>query len=382
MNSLSFTLAAPSSASAAGSTPANQPGSNQATDTDFKQLLDDSTSTARTDAGQNNGNPRPGPAKEDADTDSSSTTEQAGKTRTDPARHDDNDSNGDDDSDADATWPPPGLSMLAPTEPAPAPGAETQLAGNLLPAATPAPDAATATTDTAGNTPANASAPPGNLNGSSIVAASSADPEPAATTATASPTLAAAAIADKTDGDTGTDTGIASVQAFGQLLQSATATTTENRLPATPFSGELAKPVDVQAGDFDDAIGARVGWLADQKIGHAHIRVTPNDLGPVEVRLQLDGDRVHASFTSAHAEVRHALESSLPKLREMLGEQGLQLAHADVGQQHADPHRSSEDGSASGPFAGTDADDDSRVSDASSSALQHIRLRGLLDAYA
>lgn len=38
-----------------------------------------------------------------------------------------------------------------------------------------------------------------------------------------------------------------------------------------------------------------------------------------------------------------ALENSLPKLREMLGEQGLQLAHADVGQ-HSDPRAS--DGSA------------------------------------
>src|SRR5690606_26792205 len=98
---------------------------------------------------------------------------------------------------------------------------------------------------------------------------------------------------------------------FGHLLQGAAATPV--RAEATPFTGELAKPVAVHTPDFDEAIGARIGWLAEQKIGHAHIRVTPNDLGPVEVRLQLEGDRVHASFTSAHADVRHALENSLPK---------------------------------------------------------------------
>jgi flagellar hook-length control protein FliK len=30
---------------------------------------------------------------------------------------------------------------------------------------------------------------------------------------------------------------------------------------------------------FDQAIGARLGWLADQKIGHAHIRLSPDDMG-------------------------------------------------------------------------------------------------------
>ncbi|PTT60307.1 flagellar hook-length control protein FliK, partial [Stenotrophomonas sp. HMWF003] len=99
------------------------------------------------------------------------------------------------------------------------------------------------------------------------------------------------------------------------------------------FTGSPTATPDVGADDFGDAMSARIGWLADQKIGHAVIRVTPHDLGQIEVRLQIDGDKVHASFSSAHAEVRHALEASLPRLRDMLGEQGFQLGNADVGQQ-------------------------------------------------
>lgn len=67
-----------------------------------------------------------------------------------------------------------------------------------------------------------------------------------------------------------------------------------------------------------------MSWLADQKIGHAHIKVTPNEMGPVEVRLHLDGDKVNASFTAANADTRQALEQSLPRLREMLGQNGFQ----------------------------------------------------------
>lgn len=91
------------------------------------------------------------------------------------------------------------------------------------------------------------------------------------------------------------------------------------------------QPLSVDAG-FEDNFGSRIAWLADQKVGHAEIRVSPDHLGTIDVRLQLDGNRVNAEFHSTQAEVRHALESSLPRLRDMLGQQGLQLGHADVGQ--------------------------------------------------
>ncbi|HDS1123646.1 TPA: flagellar hook-length control protein FliK [Stenotrophomonas maltophilia] len=145
------------------------------------------------------------------------------------------------------------------------------------------------------------------------------------------------------------------------------------------FNGEpTPKPVLADDG-FDQAIGARLGWLADQKIGHAHIRLSPDDMGPVDVRLQLNGDKVHASFSSPHVDVRQALENSLPRLRELLGEQGFQLAHADVG--HQAPGG---DGNASGPSGGggLGGDGEPTPGDGSVSSAQLIRQRGLLDAYA
>ncbi|KAG1247842.1 hypothetical protein G6F65_019944 [Rhizopus arrhizus] len=145
------------------------------------------------------------------------------------------------------------------------------------------------------------------------------------------------------------------------------------------FNGEpTPKPVLGDDG-FDQAIGARLGWLADQKIGHAHIRLSPDDMGPVDVRLQLNGDKVHASFSSPHVDVRQALENSLPRLRELLGEQGFQLALADVG--HQAPGG---DGNASGPSGGGGlaGDGEPTPGDASVSPAQLIRQRGLLDAYA
>jgi flagellar hook-length control protein FliK len=95
----------------------------------------------------------------------------------------------------------------------------------------------------------------------------------------------------------------------------------------------IAVPADPQAG-FDDGFGARIAWLAEQRIGHAEIRLNPEHVGPIEVRVEVDGTRVNAQFHSVHAEVRQALEASVPRLRELLGQHGLQLGHADIGQRH------------------------------------------------
>ena len=67
------------------------------------------------------------------------------------------------------------------------------------------------------------------------------------------------------------------------------------------------------------------------------------------------------------------------QLREMLGEQGLQLAHADVGQ-HSDPRASDSSAHAGGTG---DARDGGEPPPAMPAPTAHtLRLRGLLDAYA
>lgn len=162
----------------------------------------------------------------------------------------------------------------------------------------------------------------------------------------------------------------------GNLLAGVGASNQALGLSRTETVNAMEAPsADLQGGHFDEDIGDAVRWMADQKIGHAHIKVTPNDLGTVEIRLRLEGDRIHADFASAQADVRQALESSLPRLRDMLGQHGFQLAHADVGQQHAPPSQGG--GSPTGDGSGD-------ASEPVSEAPRSVRMtaRGLVDAYA
>jgi flagellar hook-length control protein FliK len=88
-------------------------------------------------------------------------------------------------------------------------------------------------------------------------------------------------------------------------------------------------------------MGKQVLWMVNQNISRAEIRLNPANLGPIEVRIDMDNDQVNVAFTSRHAEVREAVEQALPRLREMLEEKGLNLSDADVSQHSfTDQHNS------------------------------------------
>ncbi|MBN7831678.1 flagellar hook-length control protein FliK [Stenotrophomonas maltophilia] len=280
----------------------------------------------------------------------------------------------------DAPWPPPGLAGLVLAMPMPADPAAalpTTAAPALASDGSALPAAAPATNPTLpADAPATATTTP--------VAA---DAKPAATSAddaTALPLPEMILPGKRSERGEGSDVAAVGDRASTPLLHAPAAAAVQDLKAALAagnaiFNGEpTPKPVLGDDG-FDQAIGARLGWLADQKIGHAHIRLSPDDMGPVDVRLQLNGDKVHASFSSPHVDVRQALESSLPRLRELLGEQGFQLAHADVG--HQSPGG---DGNAPGQPGGSGiiGDGEPTPGDASVSSAQLIRQRGLLDAYA
>lgn len=159
-----------------------------------------------------------------------------------------------------------------------------------------------------------------------------------------------------------------------------TAAPSDNGLARTATVNPLTSLTpDVNTDQFGETLGTQLTYMANEKIGHAHIRVSPNDLGTIEVSLKLDGDRVHADFSSPQADVRQALEQSLPKLRDLLSAHGFQLAQADVGHRQSNPQSSSAQGFA-GRGGGGDAA--SAGNDAAAQAPVVRVTRGLVDAYA
>ncbi|MBL8397766.1 MAG: flagellar hook-length control protein FliK [Candidatus Accumulibacter sp.] len=78
--------------------------------------------------------------------------------------------------------------------------------------------------------------------------------------------------------------------------------------------------------------GQKVLWLAGNDHQQAHLTLNPPHLGAIEITVNLNPDSsATAAFVAADADVRNSLESSLPRLREMFAQAGIDLGHVSVG---------------------------------------------------
>lgn len=77
-------------------------------------------------------------------------------------------------------------------------------------------------------------------------------------------------------------------------------------------------------------MGNQVVWMANQNVSTAEIRLNPAHLGPIEVRIDVRDEVINVALSSRHAVVREAMETALPRLREMLENNGMNLADADI----------------------------------------------------
>lgn len=122
----------------------------------------------------------------------------------------------------------------------------------------------------------------------------------------------------------------------------------DSQAPGNQFAAQLqaaARPEQAQASAVlaGDRLPARVGTPAwDKQLGQkivfmaagaeqsASLILNPPDLGPVQVVLNVTNDQASVTFSAQQLEVRQALESAMPKLREMMGESGITLGNATV----------------------------------------------------
>ena len=77
--------------------------------------------------------------------------------------------------------------------------------------------------------------------------------------------------------------------------------------------------------------GDKIVWLAKNEQQSAQLTINPPQLGPIQISLNLSGDQASIAFASPHAEVRQAIESAMPQLKEMLSSAGISLGQSNVG---------------------------------------------------
>jgi flagellar hook-length control protein FliK len=88
---------------------------------------------------------------------------------------------------------------------------------------------------------------------------------------------------------------------------------------------------NVNDPDWGETMNQKIVWLSGRRIQSAEIQLTPADLGPVDVKISVQNDQTTVTFNAHNASVRELLETNIHRLREMMSDNGVDLAEVNVG---------------------------------------------------
>ncbi|HVY79991.1 MAG TPA: flagellar hook-length control protein FliK [Steroidobacteraceae bacterium] len=112
-----------------------------------------------------------------------------------------------------------------------------------------------------------------------------------------------------------------------QLHALMTVHTAAGDVDITP-DASLRSPVGSHA--WRDELSTQLTWMALNGREAASLRLSPEHLGPLEVRISMHDGAASVYFGASNPDTRSALEQSLPRLRELFASNGLVLADAGV----------------------------------------------------
>ncbi|MBT42647.1 MAG: hypothetical protein CMF12_08990 [Idiomarina sp.] len=122
--------------------------------------------------------------------------------------------------------------------------------------------------------------------------------------------------------------------------QTASVSTQSGTVKASELSSTLQstmqavqKPLDPQQSEASQKLQERINIMLSKNIQRADIRLDPPELGQLNVRINMNAEQATVQFQVQSAQARDAVEQALPRLREMLEQQGVALADTDVQEQ-------------------------------------------------
>jgi flagellar hook-length control protein FliK len=103
--------------------------------------------------------------------------------------------------------------------------------------------------------------------------------------------------------------------------------------PTPPAQATLAMPP--QAPTFAPALGHQLDVWMKGGVQHAEVQLSPQELGPIRVRIEMEGAQTRVHMAADVAATRDALQQAMPQLSEALGQVGISLSGGGVSDQPA-----------------------------------------------
>lgn len=92
-------------------------------------------------------------------------------------------------------------------------------------------------------------------------------------------------------------------------------------------------PLQLTREQATEKLSERINLMLSKNLKHVDIRLDPPELGRMQIRLSMNNDQASVQFTVANGQARDVVDQAMPRLREMMLQQGIQLADTNVQQQ-------------------------------------------------
>ncbi|MBQ4797808.1 flagellar hook-length control protein FliK [Pseudoalteromonas sp. MMG006] len=121
------------------------------------------------------------------------------------------------------------------------------------------------------------------------------------------------------------DQGLADTQLLqSQQLQSAA------QVKQVSIDPDVMQAINIVKSDAAKLLQERVSSMLSINNKEAEIRLDPPEMGSMQIRIRSDAEQAQINFVVQSQQAKEALEQSMPRLREMLAQQGLELGESTI----------------------------------------------------
>ncbi|KTD75170.1 flagellar hook-length control protein FliK [Legionella waltersii] len=89
-------------------------------------------------------------------------------------------------------------------------------------------------------------------------------------------------------------------------------------------------PVPLNSSQWTDQFAEQIVWLGHHSIKTALIKIHPEELGPIEINIKVVKDAASVNIATHSTLVKDVVDQAIPRLREMMAEQGIHLSDVNI----------------------------------------------------
>jgi flagellar hook-length control protein FliK len=115
-----------------------------------------------------------------------------------------------------------------------------------------------------------------------------------------------------------------------QAIQSQQLQTSSAQVKQINIDASMMQAINIVKSDAAKMLQERVSSMLSISNKEAEIRLDPPEMGSMQIRIRSDAEQAQINFVVQNQQAKEALEQSMPRLREMLAEQGIDLGESSI----------------------------------------------------